>query len=99
MRTIGVSPMEALILPRVRVDVDAEPTALTFTAVAEGLPVTAVRVTVNLLVRDKEGVTLRALTVEVPVARPLHLRFAPLIVRVVSVTVADVVLAHSWTSP
>lgn len=88
-----------LILPRVRVDVDAEATVLTFTAWAEDLPVTAVRVTVNLLVRAKDGVTLRALTVEVPVSRPLRLRFAPLVVRVVSVTVADVVLTPSWNSP
>lgn len=98
-RSIHPAFYRPLILPRVRVDVDAEPTALTFTAAAEDLPVTAVRVTVNLLVRDKDGVTLRALTVEVPVDRPLRLRFAPLIVRVVSVTVADVVLAPSWTSP
>jgi hypothetical protein len=89
----------SLILSRVRVDVDAAPTVLTFTAAAEDLPVTAVRVTVNLLVRDKDGVTLRVLTVEVPVDRPLRLRFAPLIVRIVSVVVADVVLAPSWMSP
>ncbi|MDQ7848738.1 MAG: hypothetical protein QN152_09475 [Armatimonadota bacterium] len=98
-RTIPPAFYRSLILPRVGVDVDAEPTALTFTAAAKGLPVTAVRVTVTLLVRDRDGLTLRALNVEVPVDRPLRLRFAPLIVRVVSVTVADVVLTSTWTLP
>lgn len=88
----------ALILPRVRVDVQREPTALTFTATAEGLPVVAVWVTVNILVQEHE-VVLRVLTVEVPVDRPLRLRYAPLILRVVSVSVTDVTLSRGWTSP
>jgi len=59
----------------------------------------AVQLTVNLLVQEKNEIVLRVLTVEVPVGRPLRLRFAPLIVRVVSVTVADVILSPSWASP
>ena len=98
-RSIFPAFYRPLILPRVQVNVDAEPTALTFTASADGLPVAAVQVTVNLLVREKTDIVLRVLTVEIPVGRPLRLRFAPLIVRVVSVTVADVILSPSWTSP
>src|SRR3989304_2548465 len=55
--------------------------------------------TVTLVVQEKNEIVLRVLTVEVPVGRPLRLRFAPLIVRVVSVTVADVILSPSWASP
>ncbi len=98
-RSIFPAFYRPLILPRVQVDVDSEPTVLTFTASADGLPVAAVRVTVNLLVRERTEIVLRVLTVEVPVGRPLRLRFAPLIVRVVSVTVADVILSPSWATP
>ncbi len=98
-RSIFPAFYRQLILSRVQVDVDNERFALTFTASADELPVEAVLVTVNLLVRDKNDIVLRAFTVEVPVGRPLRLRFAPLIVRVVSVTVADVILSFSWTSP
>lgn len=90
-----------LILPRVRVNVSAEAYALTFTASAEGLPVTAVEVSVQLLVDELRGALpdFRVLTVEVPVDRPMRMRFAPLILKVVSVSVVDVVLAPSWTAP
>ena len=98
-RSIFPAFYRPLILPRVQVDVDTEPTALTFNASADGLPVMAVQLTVNLLVQEKNEIVLRVLTVEVPVGRPLRLRFAPLIVRVVSLTVADVILSPSWTSP
>lgn len=90
-----------LILPRVRVNVSAEAYSLTFTASAEGLPVTAVEVSVQLLVDELRGALpdFRVLTVEVPVDRPMRMRFAPLILKVVSVSVVDVVLAPSWTVP
>jgi len=98
-RSIFPAFYRPLILPRVQVDVETGPTALTFNASADGLPVMAVQLTVNLLVQEKNEIVLRVLTVEVPVGRPLRLRFAPLIVRVVSVTVADVILSPSWASP
>lgn len=90
-----------LILPRVRVTVSAESYALTFTASAEGLPVSTVEVSVQLLVDELRATQpdLRVLAVEVPVDRPLRMRFAPLIVKVLSVTVVDVVLTSSWTAP
>lgn len=90
-----------LILPRVRVNVSADAYSLTFTASAEGLPVTAVEVSVQLLVDELKGALpdFRVLTVEVPVDRPMRMRFAPLILKVVSVTVVDAVLAPSWTVP
>jgi len=90
-----------LILPRIRVNVSAEAHSLTFTASAEGFPVTAVEVSVHLLVDELKGALpdFRVLTVEVPVDRPMRMRFAPLIVKVVSVSVVDVVLAPSWTVP
>jgi len=97
-RSIFPAFYRPLILPRVQVDVETGPTVLIFTASADGLPVAAVQVTVNLLVREKHDIVLRVLTVEVPVGRPLRLGFAPLIVRVVSVTVADVILSPSWAS-
>lgn len=84
-----------------RVDVSAEAYSLTFTASAQGLPVAMVGVSVQLLVDELKGALpdFRVLTVEVPVDRPLRMRFAPLILKVVSVTVLDVVLAPSWTVP
>lgn len=90
-----------LILPRVRVKVSAESYSLTFTASAEDLPVTAVEVSVQLLVDELKGALpdFRVLTVEVPVDRPMRMRFAPLILKVVSVNVLDAVLAPSWTVP
>jgi hypothetical protein len=97
-RTIHPGFYRPLILPRVRVDVDREPTALTFRASADGLPVVAVLVTVNMLVQERE-VVLRVLTAEVPVGQPLRVRYAPLILSVVSVTITDVILAPTWASP
>jgi len=88
-----------LVLPRVHVKVELEPFALLFTAAVDDVPVTAVHVTVNVLVQEETNVAFRVLTVEVPVGRPLRLRLAPLIVQVVAVTVTDVVFAPSWTSP
>jgi len=88
-----------LVLPRVRVKVEREPFALLFTAAVDDVPVTALHVTVNVLVQKETHIAFRALTVEVPVGRPLRLHLAPLIVRVVCVTVTDVVFAPSWTSP
>ncbi len=100
-RAIPPAFYRPLILPRVQVKVSAEPFALTFTASADRLPVTAVEVSVQLLVDEwrPNGPDLRVLTVEVPVDRALRMRFAPMIIRVVSVTVVDVVLAPSWTAP
>ena len=98
-RSIFPAFYRPLIVPRVRVDVSNEAFALTFTASADDLPVSAVLVTVNLLVQEKTGVVLRVLTVEVPVGHPMRLRFAPLIVRVVSVSVTEVILTSTWSAP
>ncbi len=99
--TRGIFPAfyRPLILPRVHVKVDAEPTALTFTVFVDDLPVEEVHVTVNFFVQEEKGPVLTVLTVEVPVGRPLRVRFAPLIIQVVSVTVTDVILTPSWTVP
>lgn len=97
----GISPRfyRSLILSRVRVRASAESFALTLSASAEGLPVSAVEVSVQLLVDELKGglPDFRVLTLEVPVDRPLRMRFAPLILRVVSVKVVDVVLTPDWT--
>ncbi len=99
--TRGIFPAfyRPLILPRVHVKVDAEPTALTFTASVDDLPVEEVHVTVNFFVQEEKGPVLTVLTVQVPVGRPLRVRFAPLIINVVSVTVTDIILTPSWTVP
>jgi hypothetical protein len=98
-RTIFPAFYRSLILSRVQVDVETEPLGLTLTASADGLPVSSVLVTINFLVREKQDLVLRVLTVDVPIGRPLRLRFAPVPVRVVSVTVVDVTLATFWAVP
>lgn len=99
--TISPRFYRPLILSRVRVNVSAETFALTLTASADGLPVAAVEVSVQLLVDELKGALpdFRVLTVEVPLDRPLRMRFAPLILKVVSVTVVDARLTPTWTGP
>src|SRR3970282_594446 len=52
-RSIFPAFYRPLILPRVQVDVETGPNVLIFHASADGLPVAAVQVTVNLLVRER----------------------------------------------